>query len=374
MAKNPYVEKKSLRLYEEEFSPEAIVSKYGVDPGSIIDFSLNVNPFGPPSSSEEAARKVLSNCGNYPDLSLSALRKCVAKHHEVSGDMLLFGAGLDDVLKLIVQAWSTPGDNIVIHVPTFPRYELEAELHGLKPILVHSESPWAVDIESLRNALLKNSVAISFICSPNNPTGAKISVEDIEALSTEFLSTIFVVDEALIDPKENGAMSLAKKTKNVAVLRTFSKYLGLAGYRVGYAVADSDLISSLEVARPPFNVSLVSAAAALAVINDHEFLKETRTIFDEEREYLTSSLDAIDGCKVRGAYSNMILLELLTIESKNFCDSLAKKGLIVADGKSFKGLESHNSVRISIKDHNKNALLIKSIRDLFDLIGTHDHQ
>lgn len=361
MTINPYAGKRNLRLYEAEFSPEAISKRFGISENNILDFSLNINPFGPSPKSLVAARDELAFSGKYPDIHLKLIRQQVSLQHNVSEGMIAFGAGLDEVLKLITQAWSSPEENAVIHIPTFPRYELECKLHGLNVVSVSSKKPWDVDMDKFGRVCQEEHPALAFICTPNNPTGGVISVNDIKKLVTSFPETIFVVDEALINPSEDGAIELARLYANVAILRTFSKYYGLAGYRIGYVIACDELIKSLEIARPPFNVSAISAAAASAAMGDVKHLNYVKSQIAKEASFFVLELERMGNYIVRGCYSNMILLELTSMTSEDLCSALAVDGFIVADGKSFKGLEDVETVRISIKDRNSNMKLLSAL-------------
>ena len=346
---------KDIRLYEAETSPELVSAKYGIPLGEIVDFSLNVNPFGPPQSAVAAAREALERCNQYPDLNYTSLRRRDAARHRMPPEWLLFGAGLDDVLKLIVHSWTAAGDRVVIHAPTFPRYELEALGQGAQPVLVRSEPPWRIDLSLLERQLPARLV---FLCTPNNPTGEAIPNSAIEKLAGKFKTALFVVDEALIDPAQDGAVPLVSKFENVCVLRTFSKYFGLAGLRAGYAVARPERVREVEALRPPFNVSLPAIAAAEAAVGDSAFLDRTRQIFGTEMQHFRTNLRKHE---IVGASSNMLLMRLQGIGSAELCEKLARRGILVADGRSFNGLENHDTVRISLRDRAANERLLQAL-------------
>jgi len=349
---------KSIRLYEAETSPQLIAAKYGLPLSEIVDFSLNVNPFGPPAGAISAARGVLERCNQYPDLNYGSLRRRLAQRHGVPPEYFLFGAGLDDVIKLLVHGWTAPGDRVLIHIPTFPRYELEAAGRGAIPELVRFDPPWIIKTKVIRETLRRGPIRLAFLCTPNNPTGEVFDDAFIAAVAEEFPKTIFVVDEALIDPAKDGAIPLVTKNENLCVLRTFSKYFGLAGLRVGYAVAPPALIGKIEVLRPPFNVSLPAAAAGEAAIGDTAYLDRSRRIFSEEMEFFRKRMKAHE---IVGSRANMLLLRLNGIGSAELCEKLARGGLLVADGRSFRGLEDHDTVRISLRERAANERLIGAL-------------
>lgn len=353
-----------MRLYEEESAPEAISAKYGVPLDDIVDFSVNVNPFGPPPAAFSNASQAIESAGLYPDLHLKDLRRVLAERHGLSGDCFMFGAGLDDVLKLISQAWLGPSKTVLIHVPTFPRYELEARIVGARMAFVDSEEPWRIDVSRLDQTLREQPIDVAYLCSPNNPTGARITVEAIEHLAAAYRSTIFVVDEALVDPAQSGAMPLVKDHANIAVLRTFSKYFGLAGLRVGYAVGQPDIIASLTAVRPPFNVSGFSSRIAMSALQNDAFLEASRRAFAEERAFVSNALEAFPALCVRGACSNMMLISLSNMRAGEFVGALAQRGVIVVDATSFRGLEKFPSIRVSLRTRPENTRLIATIADV----------
>lgn len=350
-----------IRLYEAETSPERIAAKYRLPLGDILDFSLNINPFGPPAGAVAAARRSLERCHEYPDLNYTPLRRALAERHALPAESFLFGSGLDDVIKLLIHGWTAPGERVLIHIPTFPRYELEAAGRGAIPVLVRSDPPWRIDVASIRRALAANPVRLAFLCTPNNPTGEIIPNPAIAAFATEFPGTRFVVDEALIDPLEPGAIPLAGRHSNICVLRTFSKYFGLAGLRVGYAAAAPALIQELEPLRPPFNVSLPAAAAAQAALDERSFLERSRETFAAELAFFRAALERLPEYRVLGTRANMVLLGTGARASPDFCEALARRGIVVADGRSFRGLENHDTVRISLRERPANERLVAAI-------------
>ena len=171
---------------------------------------------------------------------------------------------------------------MLVHLPTFPRYELEARLHGCHVVAVESTPPWAIDIESLRTALANHRIALAFLCTPNNPTGAIIAPDEVRELARAFPETLFIVDEALCNPLDSAAVPLVQTEPNVVVLRTFSKSFGLAGLRIGYALGAARSLQIAELGRPPFNVGTAGEAAAVAALDDHGFLESCYATFHVE--------------------------------------------------------------------------------------------
>lgn len=352
-----------MRLYESETSVAAIAARHSLDAAAITDFSLNVNPFGPPQAAVAAARASLANCNLYPDLRFQALRSALAARHGVGEDALFFGAGLDDVIKLIIHAWTSDGDKVLIHLPTFPRYELEARLRGCQVIGVEGECPEQVNLIGMHAVLREQDVALVFLCTPNNPTGEKLPVAAIAELAQAARPGLLVVDEALLDPAQAGAVPLLKQHANLVVLRTFSKYYGLAGARVGYAMATADLVRIAEVGRPPFNMALASVEAARVALDDTAFLDQCRATFARELAWFAASITSLPGLRIRGSHANMVLLDL-GMEPDEATERLAAQGVVVADARSFKGMERYRSVRISLRGRADNEKLLAALTGL----------
>lgn len=355
----------SMRLYEAETSVAAIAARHSLDVEDVIDFSLNVNPFGPPAGAVEAARASLGRSHLYPDLHFEKLRSALAARHGVSPGSLLFGAGLDDVIKLIIHAWTSDGDTVLLHLPTFPRYELEARLRGCQVVCVEGEVPEKVDLAAMRAALREGTIAMAFVCSPNNPTGEKIPLEAIAELAHAAGQGLLVVDEALLDPAQAGAVPLLQAHANLVVLRTFSKYFGLAGTRVGYAIAAPELVRAAEVGRPPFNLALASMEAACAVLDDVEFLDECRATFAGECAWFATAIANLPGVGIRGSNANMVLLDV-DREPGEVAERLAAQGIVVADARSFRGMERYRALRVSLRGREDNKKLLAALRGIFN--------
>jgi len=352
------------RLYETESSVASVAAAHGFAPTQIADFSLNVNPFGPPASAVAAATAVLGLSHAYPDVQLAALRRAVAQRHATPEAHLLFGAGLDDVIKQILHAWVGEGEAVLVHLPTFPRYELEARLRGCRVVAVTGPAPWRVDLEAIADALARERIALAFLCSPNNPTGEKIDMPAIAALARRFPETLFVVDEALLDPREPGVTSLVGELGNVVQLRTFSKYYGLAGFRIGYAHASAGLVAIAERGRPPFNVALPSEAAAVAALADRAFLDAAFARFRAEADRFCAALAPLAWLRLRGRHANMLLLEVRDRTARDLQRALEARAIVIADAACFGGMDGHEAIRISLQDERRNDRLLAALAEL----------
>ena len=159
-------------------------------------------------------------------------------------------------------------------------------------------------------------------------------------------------------------MELGCTRDNVAVLRTFSKYWGLAGFRIGYVVAAEKLAAAIELIRPPFNVALPSAAAACAVLDDVDHLRKSHDLFVAEEAYFSSALKSIDSIEICGSASNMMFLQLTGHSAPDVTRELASRGILVVDAQSYRGLEDMDFLRISLKTRAENEALVKALKEV----------
>jgi histidinol-phosphate aminotransferase len=277
--------------------------------------------------------------------------------------MILLGDGLDEVLKLIAQTFVEPGDEVIIPIPTFPRYQLEIEIMGGEAVLLGLGERFELPVEAILDRVSARTKLI-FVCTPNNPTGVPVSREAIvRLLQVDGERPLVVVDEALIFPTEMGVMDLVADHRNLMVLRTFSKSYGLAGARVGYAVGNAELLAYMEVIRPPFNVNLLGEAAVLGALADPDFLTESRAALEDERLRLISGLEPLPGLRVFPSETSILMFDVggTGWSSTGVTEALARRGVIVVDCRSYAGLEHEDYIRIAIGSRRDNERFLAAL-------------
>jgi histidinol-phosphate aminotransferase len=349
--------------YAKEISALTVATQHGLQLEDVADLSLNINVFGPPAEAVRRVEARLSELYRYPDAELRDLRQRLAARHGVNPDMILMGDGLDEVLKLIAQVLIEPGDEAIIPVPTFPRYQLEIEIMGGRAVLVPLTERFELPVDAILGHVSARTKLV-FVCTPNNPTGVPVSREAIgRLLQLDGERPLIVVDEALIFPTETGVMDLVADHRNLMVLRTFSKSYGLAGARVGYAVGDAELLAYMEVVRPPFNVNLLGEAAVLGALADPDFLIESRAALEGERLELISALNALPGLRVFRSETSILMFDVggTGWSSTGVTEALAKRGVIVVDCRSYAGLEHEDYIRIAIGSRRDNRRFIEAL-------------
>jgi histidinol-phosphate aminotransferase len=366
LARREVVELSRATEYAKEISALTVGEQYGLDPAQIVDLSLNVNVFGPPAAAMEAVRAAIPRLYQYPDVALRKLKRGIADLHGLTPDRVFLGDGLDEVLKLIAQSFVAPGDEVIIPIPTFPRYELEVRIMGGRVRQVPLTGRFEVPVEEVL-AQVSDRTKLVFLCSPNNPTGAGVSRETIvQLLELGEEGPLVVVDEAVIFPADPGVADLAPGHANLMVLRTFSKYFGLAGARVGYAIADPSLLAYMDIVRPPFNVNLLGEAAALGALEDRAFLEQTRSVIAAERQALLAALSRLPGVRPWPSEATIMLIDVsgTGMTSTEVTQGLLPEGVIVVDCRSYAGLEDRDYLRISIGRPEGNRRFVAALERL----------
>jgi histidinol-phosphate aminotransferase len=234
------------------------------------------------------------------------LKRALAEYTGVPPEYIVTGCGSDDVLDSALRALAQPGDCIAFPDPTFAMLPLFAAANGLTPHAVSLGAGAAVDVD----ALTHSGVAITYLCSPNNPTGATLPREVVESVIARAHGVV-IVDEAYIEFGGESAIDLAQAYEHVLVTRTLSKAFGLAGLRVGYAVGSPTLVAAVEKARGPYKVSLPAERAAIAALrHDASWVREHVDAVRVNRVRFAEAASALPGIQALPSAANFVLLRL----------------------------------------------------------------
>ena len=316
-----------LSAYVPGRSVEMIKKVHQLD--EIHKLASNENPFGCSKKVNQAIHTYFKEPNIYPDGSATELRIAVAKHLNIKGDQLLFGAGVDEVIQMISRAILLPGDNIVQADLTFSQYAHHAVIEGAEvknvPLIegVH-------DLEGML-AAIDEKTKIVWVCNPNNPTGTIVDEEKLLTFVKQIPQHVLIVlDEAYYEYVTTDefpqTIPWVDAFENIMVTRTFSKAYGLAAYRIGYAIANSDLIQKMNVARLPFNTSTLSQIAAMGALKGQKFIKKCVKENAQGRYILESYCKAMN-IKFYPSQANFVYMEVS--EPANLAMKLEEKGYIV---------------------------------------------
>ena len=360
---------RSLRGYEPIDPPEQVAARYGVAPEAIVKLDGNENPYGPsPHALEALAGGYAAH--RYPDPEQRRLRDALGERHGVPPECVVAGAGADEIIDLVFRIFVEVGDRVVIASPTFGMYPFGAEIAGAELVDVPRRDDWSVDLDALA-AACEGAKAV-FLPSPNNPTGGLLPPGAAERLRAS--GAIVVIDEAYVEfasGREGGhsaSPSLADRAAEdgeageapLIVLRTFSKWAGLAGLRVGYGVMPASVASLLMQCKQPYGVSTAAEAAALASLEDALLLDERACEIAGERDRLAAQLRAGGWLEPVPSQANFLLCRLAFGSGAALREALARRGVFVR----FFGHERlRDHVRISVGTSEDSERLLAALSE-----------
>lgn len=342
---------------------EEVKREFGLT--DIIKLASNENPLGPSPKAIEAMKAHAANVGQYPEGSCFELRNAVAKKHAVSPDMLIFGAGADEVIRYLGVALLDEDNEVIMAETTFSQYDAATTVMDCPGHVVPLKD-WTYDLDAML-AKVNSRTKLFFVSNPNNPTGTIVWSDAVERVLDKLPERcLLVLDEAYYeyvdDPDYTRSIEWTKQGRNVIALRTFSKIYALAGLRVGYGVAPTRIVELLERVRLPFNVSSMGQAAAIASLGDPDQVTRTREQNRRAKEYLYRELDAM-GIPYTPTQANFVWVDLLR-DCKQVFTELLRRGVIVRTGDIF-GCPTH--VRVTTGTDEQNERFISCLREVLAL-------
>jgi histidinol-phosphate aminotransferase len=274
---NPFL--KTLPTYQPGRPIEEVARELGLPAESIIKVASNENPFGPSPLAQAALQKAIAGVNLYPDGNAFYLKQKLAAKLGVETANLVLGNGSNEIIEFVGHALLTPDTNIVVSQFCFAIYPIVAKMFGANVVTVPAKKH-GHDLPAMLKAITPQT-RIVFVANPNNPTGTLAPREDVIHFVNQVPDDVLLVmDEAYIefldDPVDLIPLIRLGARKNLLLMRTFSKIYGLAGLRIGYGIASTELAAALEKIRQPFNVNLLSQVAALAALDDAAHVRKTR--------------------------------------------------------------------------------------------------
>lgn len=311
-------------------------------PEEIVKLDANENPYGP-SPAVLAALKDLKYLHIYPDPQSGALREALAGYCGVPADYLLAGAGADELIDLILRAVLQPGDAVLNCPPSFGMYPFSTAVNMGRVVSVWRRNDFSLDVEGIRAAIIDNPGArVLFLCSPNNPDGSTISDDVLRELMQ--LPIVVVLDEAYVEFGGVSRITWVPQHENLVVLRTFSKWAGLAGLRVGYGAFPRWLMPHLWKIKQPYNVNVAAAQAAIAALQDHEHAQTHIEAMVAERRRLQAELARFPFLQPLPSQANFVLCHVQVLDAARLKRDLEQEGILV---RYFDKPGLQNSIRIS---------------------------
>lgn len=348
----------NLPAYVPGESVESLAARLGRSPESIVKLDANENNYGT-SPAVHQALAALARTHHYPDASQTDLRAALSTYTGVPADYLLAGNGSDDLLSLTAKVLLQPGDSILLCPPTFSLYAFYARLNNCNVLNVPRKADFSLDMDGIFSEVQTHSPKLLYIDSPGNPAGIRIPTPDIEKLLA--LPVLILLDEAYIE--FTGYPSLISEVparQNLIVLRTFSKWAGLAGFRVGYGAFPKWLVDAYWQAKSPFNVTTPAMVAAIAALGEEKLLKSNVARVVADRDRFAAELGKIHGLKVYPSEANFLLVKVEPSFGRSATvvgDLLKEQGILV------RPFEDINCLRITVGKTDEMEVLLQALRE-----------
>jgi histidinol-phosphate aminotransferase len=338
---------------------EEFARDLGVEPSDIAKLDQNENPYG-------CSPKVVEALGRfgwyhvYPDPEHRVLREKIATYAGASVESIVVGNGSDELIELMLRLFIEPGDRVVSAAPTFGYYATATQVAGAEYVTVPRGAAFELDVHSIV-AAMNHRTKLILVASPNNPTGNATPVETIRQLLE--LDAVVVVDEAYFEFCGKSAIGLFEdpEVNNLVVLRTFSKWAGLAGLRLGYGIFPRALLSAVGAVKAPYSVNQAAEVAGLASMDDVDYLRSTIARILEERDRLRDGLIATGFLKPYPSDANFLLCDVVDRVAADVQRRLAERAILV---RRYSGPRLENSLRISVGRPDHTDRLIAALEEV----------
>ena len=341
------------------------------------DFSASINPLGVPLAARRVLQTAIRKIQHYPDPEGWALLQAIATHHRISPDNVLLGNGTVELIYAVPAALNVQCGLIV--GPTFSEYERALTLANARvtSLLAHSEDQYRPPVREALTRIIQPhsssqgsgkrrlSVDAVFLCNPNSPTGRSVSRNSVyrvlEAVKRQ--RGRLIVDETFVEfCEEKSVIRRAVRDDSLLVLRSFTKFYGIPGLRIGYAVGTEKILRPIKNRLPPWSVNTLAQEAALACLQDHRYRKRTLLFFQKERLAFRQALQRIPGFRVYPSSANFFLIELpRPLTSRQVQATLMEHGLLVRDCSNYSGLHER-MLRVAVRTAKENSRLVKQLQ------------
>ncbi len=320
----------------------------------------NENPLGPSPLAIKAMKEALSKINRYPDSGSYYLRKKISQELGVSIENIILGNGSTELIDLIAHTFLTPEENAIIAQHTFIMYPLVLKYRNANYSTIPLKN-YKYDLKAMAQAIDEKTKLV-YIANPNNPTGTMVNREEVDEFLDSIPSHVVVVmDEAYYEyidvPDYPDSFRYLQEGRNIIILRSFSKAYGLAGLRVGYGVASEELISYINRIQPPFTVNALSQIAALAALDDDEYIKKSKKVNKEGMQLLTSELNKM-GVQFVESLANFLLI-ITEGNGTEISNKLLQEGIIV---RSMEKWGISNAIRVTLGSLKENEAFVKAFK------------
>lgn len=345
----------------------------GISSDEVVDFSANLNPFGPPPEVMQALSDASHGSDEaicrYPDSQAFHLRRSLAKALGIRVENMVVGNGSTELIRLTALAYFGKGDRVLIVEPTFGEYETACQITGATVIRqrLSKDNDFQPDVEGTVELIKQHRPKGVFVCNPNNPTGRYLSRVAFERILDAGDDLLVVLDEAYVGFVDDAwsspslalqSSSASKKRGNLLILRSMTKDYAMAGLRLGYGIAREEIADTLRRVCPPWNVNVLAQRTGIAAIANDTYLSRCRSELKQANSYLVAELSGLGLAPLRSE-ANFFLVDVG--DARKFRRELLERRILVRDCSSF-GLPQY--VRIAPRTLTECQMLVASIREL----------
>ncbi len=335
----------------------------------VEDYSHNLNPFGPPDDLAEIVASAISEVGHYPDDSSSELKDVISAAFNVGTDCITVGAGSSEIIRNVPNTFYRKGDRVVIPRPSFAEYSQQCRIAGaeVRPLQLLREDDFRIDPDRLLEAA--EGARAVYVCNPNNPTGRVEPRDKIARIARELedMGVLLFLDETLLELvpgyTDITLSGMVDRFTNLIVASSLTKSFAIPGIRIGFGLANPDIIAEMDKVRMTWNVGQIEQRVATVLLRDRmEYVDRAAAVMAEESEIMNSSLQEIGfpTGPVSDSFFYFNSLEPIGMDAAEFNRKLLRHGVMVRDCASF-GEEFKGYVRYSVKDGERNCRFIAAV-------------
>ena len=342
--------------YATAVSPDEMAARAGLSPEMIIRVNQNENPFG--ADPDIAASLTDLPLHLYPDPNQVKVRESLSEYTGHPVEQLLAGAGADEMIDLLMRLFVAPGDRVLDCKPTFGMYHFCARVADAEVVSIQRDDAFEVDVKAVAREDDERT-KIVFLASPNNPTGNILSEDQTRELLK--LGMVIVVDETYFEFSGQTVSHLIPEYENLVVLRSFSKWAGIAGLRVGYMIASPEIITRLVDIKNPYNVNIAAEAALLATMRHRDKLLGKVEVLLEQRKRMEEAFDSMNGVSYVPSYGNFLLTRFDDHLATDLYEALITKGVFV---RPFSDPRLTHDLRISVGTPDETTRVLEVLSEL----------
>jgi histidinol-phosphate aminotransferase len=330
-----------LKKYDPVDSDKKLAEEFGLKEKDIIRLNANENPYGPWAGIKDSFSKIKFNV--YPDSNQDLLRESLSKYTGLDKNQIVAGSGADEMIECIFKIFCNKNDALIDVQPTFGMYSFLADSIGMKVVPFERDLDWTININKLKEEIDINSAKVIFLASPNNPTGNSLSNEDLEEILK--MDILVVVDETYFEFYGSTAAEMIKDYENLIILRSFSKWAGIAGLRIGYMLANSEVIDNVFKVKQPYNINVVAEKAAILTLENRIGMQPNiEKILSGKKEFI-EFVNNLDNVYAFSSDANFILCKFPKNGGKFIFNKLAREGIFV---RSFSNENLKDCLRFTI--------------------------